>query len=93
MSRSQARLTPILEMMFSEETPEAQSSRINDPIKNSTQKFLHNSITTGKYNYFTFIPRFLFEQFSKYANMFFLFIAIIQVIFIDLANWRPFPNE
>ncbi|KAK5671092.1 hypothetical protein BDV3_004761 [Batrachochytrium dendrobatidis] len=53
---------------------------INDPIKNQTQKFLTNSITTGKYNTITFIPKFLFEQFSKYANMFFLFVAIIQQI-------------
>ena len=61
---------------------------INDSIKNQTQKFLHNGITTGKYNYFTFVPKFLFEQFRKYANMFFLFIAIIQVFFVKLANWR-----
>ncbi|KAH6575423.1 hypothetical protein BASA62_001894 [Batrachochytrium salamandrivorans] len=53
---------------------------INDPIKNQTQKFSINSITTGKYNIATFVPKFLFEQFSKYANMFFLFVAIIQQI-------------
>ncbi len=54
---------------------------INDPIKNETQKFLHNRITTGKYNLLTFVPLFLWEQFSKYANLFFLFIACIQVGF------------
>lgn len=76
-------------MMLSEDPPDIATNRIiyiNDTIKNATQKYLHNSITTGKYNVFTFIPKFLFEQFSKYANLFFLFIAIIQVIMFDLAN-------
>ncbi|KNC99972.1 phospholipid-translocating P-type ATPase, flippase [Spizellomyces punctatus DAOM BR117] len=53
---------------------------LNDPLKNATQKFLHNSITTGKYNFATFLPKFFYEQFSKYANLFFLFTAIIQQI-------------
>ncbi|KAJ3220012.1 hypothetical protein HDU67_007745 [Dinochytrium kinnereticum] len=53
---------------------------LNDPIKNEAAKFLHNRITTAKYNVFTFIPRFLFEQFSRYANLFFLFIGCIQQI-------------
>ena len=52
---------------------------VNDSIKNSTQKFLHNGVTTAKYQWYTFLFKFLYEQFSKYANVFFLFIAIIQV--------------
>ena len=28
---------------------------------------------------FTFAPKFLFEQFRRYANVFFLFIALLQV--------------
>ncbi|XP_035827119.1 probable phospholipid-transporting ATPase IA isoform X2 [Aplysia californica] len=49
---------------------------------NSTQqhKFCHNKISTAKYNVFTFLPKFLFEQFRKYANIFFLFIALMQQI-------------
>ncbi|KAJ3414832.1 hypothetical protein HDV05_005989 [Chytridiales sp. JEL 0842] len=53
---------------------------LNDPIKNQAQKFLHNRISTAKYNVFTFIFRFAYEQFSKYANLFFLFIGCIQQI-------------
>ncbi|KAJ3293771.1 hypothetical protein HK104_004206 [Borealophlyctis nickersoniae] len=53
---------------------------LNDPIKNATNKYLHNGITTAKYNAATFVPKFLWEQFSKYANLFFLFTAIIQQI-------------
>ncbi|KAM6501949.1 calcium transporting ATPase [Amanita muscaria] len=42
--------------------------------------FGSNSISTSKYNLATFVPKFLFEQFSKYANLFFLFTACIQQI-------------
>ncbi|KAF9366256.1 hypothetical protein BGX34_004707 [Mortierella sp. NVP85] len=53
---------------------------LNNPERNSQSKYLHNRISTSKYNYFTFLPKFLFEQFSKYANIFFLFTACIQQI-------------
>lgn len=53
---------------------------INNREKNSDKEFSENSIYTAKYNYLTFLPKFLFEQFSKYANIFFLMISIIQQI-------------
>uniref|UniRef100_A0A8C5P6M7 P-type ATPase N-terminal domain-containing protein n=1 Tax=Leptobrachium leishanense TaxID=445787 RepID=A0A8C5P6M7_9ANUR len=37
-------------------------------------------ITTSKYNIITFIPLNLFEQFHRLANIYFLFIIILQVI-------------
>lgn len=43
-------------------------------------RFVDNVITTAKYNFFTFLPKFLFEQFRKYSNIFFLFIALMQQI-------------
>ncbi|TFY56442.1 hypothetical protein EVJ58_g7642 [Rhodofomes roseus] len=42
--------------------------------------FCSNYISTSKYNIVTFVPKFLFEQFSRYANLFFLFTALIQQI-------------
>ncbi|KAF9010470.1 calcium transporting ATPase [Cyathus striatus] len=39
-----------------------------------------NYISTSKYNAASFVPKFLLEQFSKYANLFFLFTACIQQI-------------
>ncbi|XP_072171022.1 probable phospholipid-transporting ATPase IA [Diadema setosum] len=39
-----------------------------------------NEVDTGKYTFFTFFPKFLFEQFRRYANVFFLFIALLQQI-------------
>jgi len=35
--------------------------------------------STTKYNILTFLPKFLFDQFRRYANLFFLFIAFLQV--------------
>lgn len=48
--------------------------------KNSSFGYFGNYISTTKYNVATFIPKFLFEQFSKYANLFFLFTSIIQQV-------------
>ncbi len=54
---------------------------INDSIKNDTQKFLHNSVSTGKYSLLTFFPRFIYEQLlTKYANLFFFATGVIQLI-------------
>jgi len=51
-------------------------------MTNSLAKYTHNRISTAKYNVFTFLYKFLKEQFSKYANVFFLVTALIQVNFI-----------
>ncbi|KAF1995514.1 phospholipid-translocating P-type ATPase [Amniculicola lignicola CBS 123094] len=53
---------------------------LNNPPANSTNKYVDNHISTAKYNVFTFLPKFLYEQFSRYANIFFLFTAILQQI-------------
>jgi hypothetical protein len=42
-------------------------------------KFITNYISTSKYSILTFLPKFLFEQFRKYSNIFFLCIAVLQV--------------
>jgi phospholipid-transporting ATPase len=44
------------------------------------QVFPSNRISTAKYGLLTFLPKFLFEQFQRYSNVFFLFIAILQQI-------------
>ncbi|ODM20636.1 putative phospholipid-transporting ATPase [Aspergillus cristatus] len=53
---------------------------LNNPPANAVHKFVDNHVSTAKYNIITFIPKFLFEQFSKYANLFFLFTAVLQQI-------------
>ncbi|KAJ5684571.1 uncharacterized protein N7477_000916 [Penicillium maclennaniae] len=54
--------------------------QINNPPANASHKFVSNYVSTAKYNIITFIPKFLFEQFSKYANLFFLLTAVLQQI-------------
>lgn len=43
-------------------------------------KFRDNMISTAKYNIISFLPKFLFEQFRRYANCFFLSIGLLQQI-------------
>lgn len=54
--------------------------QLNNPPANSSNGYVDNHVSTAKYNVATFLPKFLFEQFSKYANLFFLFTAALQQI-------------
>lgn len=45
----------------------------------SGTKYCSNRISTSKYNIVTFIFKFLYDQFRRYANLFFLVIALLQV--------------
>lgn len=53
---------------------------LNNPPENAVNKYVDNHVSTAKYNVFSFLPKFLFEQFSKFANVFFLFTAALQQI-------------
>ncbi|XP_065883970.1 phospholipid-transporting ATPase IB-like [Dysidea avara] len=59
-------------------TPPRRIVHINTPAVSAT--FCSNKINTAKYSVLTFIPKFLLEQFKKYANLFFLFISLLQQI-------------
>ncbi|XP_061107589.1 probable phospholipid-transporting ATPase IA isoform X2 [Conger conger] len=56
---------------------EARVIFINKP---QYAKFCSNHVSTAKYNVLTFLPRFLYAQFRRAANSFFLFIALLQQI-------------
>lgn len=43
-------------------------------------EFASNEIRTAKYTFITFLPINLFEQFTRIANLYFLIIAILQLI-------------
>ena len=47
--------------------------------------FPNNYITTGKYTVFTLIPKNLFEQFHRIANIWFLIVSILQVLPLNLS--------
>ena len=53
---------------------------INKNKRNLIYKLKDNTISTTKYNIFTFIPKGLLFQFSRLSNIYFLFTAIIQSI-------------
>ncbi|KAK3902715.1 hypothetical protein C8A05DRAFT_33586 [Staphylotrichum tortipilum] len=53
---------------------------LNNPPANAANKYVDNHVSTAKYNVATFLPKFLLEQFSKFANIFFLFTAGLQQI-------------
>ncbi|XP_061881093.1 phospholipid-transporting ATPase ID-like [Entelurus aequoreus] len=54
--------------------------RANDREYNISFKYATNAIKTSKYNFFTFLPLNLFEQFQRIANAYFLFLLVLQVI-------------
>ena len=69
---------------------------LNDPAGNKVKGFENNSVSTGKYGPITFLPKFLFckplpqfpvvfqadsvAEFSRSANLFFLFTACVQQV-------------
>jgi len=56
----------------------------SEDSKTSTQKHKNNKIKTTKYTLLSFLPKNLFEQFHRFANVYFLFIVIL--------NWIPAVN-
>ncbi|KAF0688063.1 Aste57867_20287 [Aphanomyces stellatus] len=62
---------------------------VNDEAKNIELrlrcKYTNNWVSTSKYTLLTFVPKTLFEFFRVIANMYFLFISIIQLA----SDWSP----
>jgi len=51
---------------------------------------MNNGISTSKYNVVTFLPLNLLEQFSKMANVYFLFIGFMQMVkSISITEGNP----
>ncbi|XP_057948489.1 phospholipid-transporting ATPase 3 isoform X2 [Malania oleifera] len=62
----------------------------NDREANLIVKFKGNSISTTKYNVLTFLPKGLFEQFRRVANLYFLMISILSVT--PISPVQPITN-
>ncbi|XP_056012392.1 probable phospholipid-transporting ATPase IA isoform X3 [Ostrea edulis] len=73
---------PMNDGLGSETTEEVEPQKQRVIYVNAPQpvKYCYNKISTAKYSILTFLPKFLFEQFRKYANIFFLFISLLQQI-------------
>ena len=84
MGQSEKGLEPIMEAPPLEKIIKKEDIYefyINDPIKNTEElMFKDNKISTTKYNAFTFLPKALLYQFIRLANIYFVFIAVIQSI-------------
>eukprot|EP00760_Papus_ankaliazontas_P014562 PhM_4_TR16103/c0_g1_i1/m.87752/K14802/DRS2, ATP8A; phospholipid-transporting ATPase len=68
-----------------EEDVEKRTIQICDSHANSHHKFADNSVLTSKYSIIPILPNFiiwknLFEQFHRAANVYFLFVAIMQTL-------------
>jgi hypothetical protein len=48
----------------------------NIKVNQITEEFKTNYINTSRYTLFSFVPKNIFEQFSKLANFYFLIIGI-----------------
>ncbi|WVR06439.1 hypothetical protein IAU60_003470 [Kwoniella sp. DSM 27419] len=54
-------------------------SAMRDPKGEPLIRYVRNKVRTSKYTILTFIPKNLFEQFRRVANIYFLFLVIIQL--------------
>ncbi|CAG8666249.1 55_t:CDS:1 [Cetraspora pellucida] len=52
--------------------------------------YVTNKIRTSKYTLLTFLPKNLFEQFRRVANMYFLFLVILQLFPMIGSEVQPF---
>lgn len=54
-----------------------------------TTHYISNKINTAKYKWYTFLPKNLFEQFRGIANLYFLFLVILQMFPLFSAASSP----
>ncbi|CAO3582705.1 unnamed protein product [Absidia cylindrospora] len=60
-----------------------------DNFGQPTRSFLGNKIRTAKYTWYTFLPKNLFEQFRGLANIYFLFLVILQMFPLFSTSASP----
>lgn len=61
-----------------EDAPWIANVRVNDDVRNSNG--LSNMISTTKYNFLTWLPKSLWEQFRRIANVYFLGISVLMLV-------------
>ncbi|KAI8137616.1 hypothetical protein BJV82DRAFT_524978 [Fennellomyces sp. T-0311] len=60
-----------------------------DDYGQPTKQYIANKIRTAKYTWYTFLPKNLFEQFRGIANLYFLFLVILQMFPIFSTSASP----
>ena len=71
------------------ERPESRVVYVTTGDENKASRFKGNAICTGKYNPVTFLPKGLYEQFRRVANMYFLSVAVIS-LFEAISPIKPY---
>ncbi|SGZ50248.1 CIC11C00000003463 [Sungouiella intermedia] len=64
----------------SAESDDLGLERYVSPRNNSKKSFVTNAVSNAKYNPITFIPVILYEQFKFFFNLYFLLVALSQII-------------
>lgn len=76
-------------LLSNNKTQEAESKRYEFVFNNNAKKnqiqtleqqYLSNAICTSKYTFWSALPKILFEQFRQVGNLYFLFLAVLQMI-------------
>jgi phospholipid-transporting ATPase len=68
--------------------PDAKGRLKKEKSHNHTH-FCGNDLATTKYTPLTFLPINLYEQFRRFANVYFLFTALLQLFFSHLSPLNP----
>ncbi|XP_039064213.1 phospholipid-transporting ATPase 3-like [Hibiscus syriacus] len=63
---------------FQPQAPAYRTIYCNGRDANFVHRYRGNSISTTKYNFFTFLPKGLYEQFRRVANLYFLMVSILS---------------
>ncbi|KAF9431494.1 hypothetical protein BGZ76_000237 [Entomortierella beljakovae] len=69
-------------------TPESVENDLDAP-EVVMPRYPSNQVTTSKYDLVSFVPKNLFEQFRRIANLYFLFVAALGVVQI-FGGYAPF---
>ena len=74
------KMNPLLWLLDKRPMYNNRHIRANDQAYNKQWNYFENSITTSRYNIITFLPKNLFEQFQRVANIYFVILLILQLI-------------
>lgn len=62
--------------------------RVADPAANTLLEYAPNVIVTSRYTVLNFIPKFLYEQFQRFVNLYFLYgllgLSFASVSVVDM---------
>lgn len=70
--------------------PDASEGAEEDEIREIQSDFRKNNVSTSRYNWYSFLPFFLFESFQKFANFYYLIVVCFQSIpIISITDGIP----